>query len=252
MKPHFLDKLITGCMIIFTTNSCTPSRLEEVLELSGSNREQLEKVLQQHSSPADSLKLQAALFLIENMPGHYTLQGDKIDRFRQVIDRDSACSYYYRKLYDITLEHFIIEDKNMFHEKDVEQEYGGVVMINTKENNSGNLYRFEPHVGKPTPYSASSVTVDMSFTESNYGPHRGGEFAVLLFHTHPPYWEYKGDNSYQRRTGPSDPDIESHTTLPAVVKDFQHPTGLINSLMSKSEYVNTEELYFYGIDRRIN
>ena len=153
MKPHFLDKLITGCMIIFTTNSCTPSRLEEVLELSGSNREQLEKVLQQHSSPADSLKLQAALFLIENMPGHYTLQGDKIDRFRQVIDRDSACSYYYRKLYDITLEHFIIEDKNMFHEKDVEQEYGGVVMINTKENNSGNLYRFEPHVG----YSVFSV-----------------------------------------------------------------------------------------------
>ncbi|MFR5659761.1 MAG: hypothetical protein ACLUDU_18075 [Butyricimonas faecihominis] len=91
-------------------NNCTPSRLEEVLELSGSNRAQLEKVLQHYSSPADSLKLQAALFLIENMPGHYTLRGDKIDLLRQVIDRDTACSYYYKKLHDITLDHFIIED----------------------------------------------------------------------------------------------------------------------------------------------
>lgn len=120
MKPHFLDKLITGCMIIFTMNNCTPSKLEEVLELSGSNREQLEKVLQHYSSPADSLKLQAAQFLIENMPGHYTLRGDKIDLYRQDIDRDIACSYYYKKLYEITLDHFIIEDKNVRHEKDVE------------------------------------------------------------------------------------------------------------------------------------
>lgn len=101
-------------------NNCTPSRLEEVLELSGSNRAQLEKVLQHYSSPADSLKLQAALFLIENMPGHYTLRGDKIDLLRQVIDRDTACSYYYKKLHDITLDHFIIEDKNLRHEEDVE------------------------------------------------------------------------------------------------------------------------------------
>ena len=132
------------------------------------------------------------------------------------------------------------------------QEYGGVVTINTKENNTGSLYRFEPYEGKPAPYSAPIVTVDMSSTESNYGPHQGGEFAVLLFHTHPPYWEYKRDTLYERKTGPSDPDIESHTTIPAVVKDFQHPTGWINSLMSKSEYVDTEKLYFYGIDRRIN
>jgi len=107
-------------MVIFTMNSCTPSKLEEALKLSGSNRAQLEKVLQHYSSPADSLKLQAALFLIENMPGHYTLRGDKIDLLRQAIDRDTACSYYYKKLHDITLDHFIIEDKNLRHEEDVE------------------------------------------------------------------------------------------------------------------------------------
>ena len=101
-------------------NACTPSRLEKALKLSGSNREQLEKVLQHYSSPADSLKLQAALFLIENMPGHYTLRGDKIDLFRQAIDQDTTCSYYYKKLYEITLDHFITEDKNVRHEEDVE------------------------------------------------------------------------------------------------------------------------------------
>ena len=120
MKLYFLNKLVISCMIILTMNACTPSRLEKALKLSGSNREQLEKVLQHYSSPADSLKLQAALFLIENMPGHYTLRGDKIDLFRQAIDQDTTCSYYYKKLYEITLDHFIIEDKNVRHEEDVE------------------------------------------------------------------------------------------------------------------------------------
>ena len=75
---------------------------------------------------------------------------------------------------------------------------------------------------------------------------------MLLFHTHPPYWEYKGKNLHERKAGPSDLDIENHTTIPAVVKDFQHSSGWLNSLMPKSEYANTEKLYFYGVDRKIN
>ena len=117
-----MNKIIFIIGILLLLISCEKSSLDihEVLKLSGDNREQLEKVLQHYSSPADSLKLQAALFLIKNMPGHYTLRGDKIDQFRQIIDLDSTCSYYYKKLYDITLEHFIIKDRNVHCEEDIE------------------------------------------------------------------------------------------------------------------------------------
>ena len=117
-----MNKILPVIWISLLPFSCeryTPGTCE-ALKLSGSNRVQLEKVLQHYSSPADSLKLQAALFLIENMPGHYTLRGDKIDLFRQAIDQDTTCSYYYKKLYEITLDHFITEDKNVRHEEDVE------------------------------------------------------------------------------------------------------------------------------------
>lgn len=117
-----MNKILPVIWISLLFISCeryTPGT-REALKLSGSNREQLEKVLQHYSSPADSLKRQAALFLIENMPGHYTLRGDKIDLFRQAIDQDTTCSYYYKKLYEITLDHFITEDKNVRHEEDVE------------------------------------------------------------------------------------------------------------------------------------
>ena len=117
-----MNKILPVIWISLLFISCeryTPGT-RKALKLSGSNRVQLEKVLQHYSSPADSLKLQAALFLIENMPGHYTLRGDKIDLFRQAIDQDTTCSYYYKKLYEITLDHFITEDKNVRHEEDVE------------------------------------------------------------------------------------------------------------------------------------
>jgi hypothetical protein len=47
--------------------------MEEVLQLAGNNRKELEKVLKHYShNPSDSLKLQAAKFLIINMPGKYS------------------------------------------------------------------------------------------------------------------------------------------------------------------------------------
>lgn len=49
------------------------SPLEEVLQLAGKNRRELERVIAHYSAnPADSLKLKAAEFLILNMPGKYT------------------------------------------------------------------------------------------------------------------------------------------------------------------------------------
>lgn len=52
------------------------SLLEQALKKSGNNRSELEKVLAHYSQKdTDSLKLQAAIFLIENMPGHYSYYG---------------------------------------------------------------------------------------------------------------------------------------------------------------------------------
>jgi hypothetical protein len=48
-----------------------------VLFMAGDNRPELERVLKHYSrNPADSLKLRAAEFLIENMPGKYSLEYD--------------------------------------------------------------------------------------------------------------------------------------------------------------------------------
>ena len=60
---------------LVTAYSCSnySSRLKAVLDYSGTNRAELEKVLDHYSQdPADSLKLKASIFQIENMPGHYT------------------------------------------------------------------------------------------------------------------------------------------------------------------------------------
>jgi hypothetical protein len=66
--------------------SCeNPSVLETVLEYAGNNRPELEKVLQHYRN--DSLRLKAAVFLIENMPGHYSYKDTVyINRYYAAID----------------------------------------------------------------------------------------------------------------------------------------------------------------------
>lgn len=112
--------LFTAISLLMISCGKYSPAIREALKLSGNNREQLEKVLQHYHLPTDSLKLKAACFLIRNMPGHYTLHNEKIDRIRQIIDKDTNCSYYYKKLYDITLEHFIQEGSDSFREEDVQ------------------------------------------------------------------------------------------------------------------------------------
>lgn len=111
MKLNHLHKILFCCVIVSIMVCCTtPSKLEEALALSGKNRGELEKVLKHYSN--DSLKLIAAEFLIKNMPGHYTLRGETIDRYREIIDADTISSYFYKKVLDICLPHFIGPEKN--------------------------------------------------------------------------------------------------------------------------------------------
>ena len=98
-------RIFHGLTLLFAL-SCTGhhDKLDEALRLAGDNRSQLEQVLDHYAqSPADSLKLRAARFLIENMPGHYTLDGKIINTLRAEIDRDTVLNYLQKKNLDISL-----------------------------------------------------------------------------------------------------------------------------------------------------
>ena len=85
-------------IVIFSCRYHHP-KLEKALETAGNNRQELEKVLTHYALLKDSLKLEAAKFLIENMPGHYTLRGDLIDSFR-FISKDAQNARFEKKTID--------------------------------------------------------------------------------------------------------------------------------------------------------
>ena len=80
------------------------AKLELALRLAGDNRGELERVLGHYSrEEGDSLKLRAAYFLIENMPGHYSLEGAIMDKCRKRIYEDTTASYFSKKAVDVAL-----------------------------------------------------------------------------------------------------------------------------------------------------
>ena len=96
-----MKKRIAILFWLVITYSCSnySSRLKAVLDYSGTNRAELEKVLEHYSqNPADSLKLKASIFLIENMPGHYTFGGPYMDTYNEKLGLLKNCPYYEKKL----------------------------------------------------------------------------------------------------------------------------------------------------------
>ena len=79
-------RLIFYLFLFTLLHSCREanSQLEQALKLAGDNKPELQKVLKHYSD--DSLKREAAIFLIENMPGHYSLDGPYLQQLQQVID----------------------------------------------------------------------------------------------------------------------------------------------------------------------
>ena len=78
-------------LFLWTMTGCqckqTGQALEKALQLSGSNRQELENVLEYFSkNPSDSLKLKAARFLIENMPGHWGPDPESIGDYIKAVD----------------------------------------------------------------------------------------------------------------------------------------------------------------------
>lgn len=82
-----LYAVLFGICIINAACHQYNDELKQALELSGDNRVELEKVLSHYSAEQkDSLHLKAAIFLIENMPGHYTLDNEFLFKYRQSMD----------------------------------------------------------------------------------------------------------------------------------------------------------------------
>jgi hypothetical protein len=75
--------------IMILIYSCSPysKEIESALKLAGNNRPELEKVLEHYGkTPADSLKLKAAKFLIENMDGCFFYTSPELDAYYVALD----------------------------------------------------------------------------------------------------------------------------------------------------------------------
>lgn len=78
--------VLLAVILMICFNACGPKdNLSKALEHAGNNRIELLRVLDYYRENGDSLKLKAALFLIENMPEHYTLRSKAIDTFVEKI-----------------------------------------------------------------------------------------------------------------------------------------------------------------------
>lgn len=73
------------CLVLLFACSDS-SKLNKALNDAGQNRHELESVLTHYSSnPADSQKLRAAKFLIENMPGHCGYELEKMQKYCEIV-----------------------------------------------------------------------------------------------------------------------------------------------------------------------
>ena len=86
-KRTIISLIIFSLFCLSCSNNSSKERLEKALALAGENRQELTKVIEHYSKNiADSTKLRAAIFLIENMPGHYSVSGKVVDDYRQEIE----------------------------------------------------------------------------------------------------------------------------------------------------------------------
>jgi len=86
-----------------------PDYLEDALQLAGDNRPELEKVLTYYShNPDDSLKYKAAMFLIENMKGHSSINYSDEDTYYKHIRSIFAFENKTRKLADSLFSYVVV------------------------------------------------------------------------------------------------------------------------------------------------
>ena len=81
MKKSTIHIIMTG-VLLWTGCLLSCDRIpEQALQQAGENRVEMEKVLAHFKDDPDPLKYRAAKFLIENMPYHYTYEGDAVEAY---------------------------------------------------------------------------------------------------------------------------------------------------------------------------
>jgi len=81
-------RMLSATIFFYFFISCnqTPDEVERVLTLSGSNRQELQKVIDHYKNGNEKLKLKAAYFLIKNMSDKYYIEGDEINNYDGIFD----------------------------------------------------------------------------------------------------------------------------------------------------------------------
>ena len=129
------------------------------------------------------------------------------------------------------------------------REYGGVIMLNTTTDKE-NDYSFVLKTGKWCEYEEEKYSVNLDYQENNHGFKYGGNFCVMLFHTHPPLWNCPISSKW-RYLGPSEDDLTNHTKIPAIVWDFDNQyLAELTPAVPREQCTRKE--YIYGIERRKN
>lgn len=92
-----LHKLLFFSIIMLTTfTACNRPKtaIEAVLAQAGNNRKELKKVITHYKESGDSLKLKAALYLIENMQFGYSYTGKEIAAYDKVFEKICGLQTY--------------------------------------------------------------------------------------------------------------------------------------------------------------
>ena len=89
--------IILGFFLVSCLDSHIPDRLAYAMSFSGSNRHELEKVLEYYKD--DSLKLKAAIYLIENLPYYYCYKQDDLKDLYNVLEQICDSGRYDKNKY---------------------------------------------------------------------------------------------------------------------------------------------------------
>lgn len=86
VRYPFCKAFIVILLFCTACRSFEDKQLEQALSLAGSNRPELEKVIRYYQTEhPDELKLKAARFLIANIPGHYSADGDAFRWYQEQV-----------------------------------------------------------------------------------------------------------------------------------------------------------------------
>lgn len=103
------------CMLLCISLFSCEKELERALEQAENNRVELERVLSHYEREADTLKYNAAKFLIENMPYHYSYTGDAMNSYDSIYVRMAKEPKQFRdSVFNELIKNINFQDKSLF------------------------------------------------------------------------------------------------------------------------------------------